>query len=119
MKPLNMESVSSQIRHTVIDPTYVKEYYIFTSFINTLLSMSIICFFLALILQGQLFTCTKHRLFSVLYHVRLILLRVSVIKTRFGLVTGFIGSSLAVTTISSYTIKITVTIAYVTSHTVF
>jgi hypothetical protein len=36
---------------------------------------------------------------------------------RFGLVNRFIGSSLVVTTISSYTLKITVTIAHVTSHT--
>jgi hypothetical protein len=33
------------------------------------------------------------------------------------LVIGFIRSSLLVTTISSYTLKITVTIAHVTSHT--
>jgi hypothetical protein len=35
----------------------------------------------------------------------------------FGLVSRIIGSSLFVTTISSYTLKITVTIANVTSHT--
>jgi hypothetical protein len=35
----------------------------------------------------------------------------------FGLVNQFIGSSLVVTTISSYTLKITATIAHVTSHT--
>jgi hypothetical protein len=35
----------------------------------------------------------------------------------FGLVNRFIGSSLVVTTISSYTLKITVTISHVTSHT--
>jgi hypothetical protein len=40
-----------------------------------------------------------------------------VTKARFGLVNRFIGSSLVVTTISSYTLKITVTIAHVTSHT--
>jgi hypothetical protein len=34
----------------------------------------------------------------------------------FGLVNRFIGSSIVVTTISSYTLKITVTIAHVTSH---
>jgi hypothetical protein len=33
------------------------------------------------------------------------------------LVNGFIGSSLVVTTISSYTLKITVTMSHVTSHT--
>jgi hypothetical protein len=36
-----------------------------------------------------------------------------------GLVNRFIGSSLIITTISSYTLKITVTIAHVTSHTKF
>jgi hypothetical protein len=35
------------------------------------------------------------------------------------MVNRFIGSSLVVTTISSYTLKITVTIAHVTSHTKF
>jgi hypothetical protein len=35
----------------------------------------------------------------------------------FGLVNRFIGSSLVVTTFSSYTLKITVTISHVTSHT--
>jgi hypothetical protein len=39
------------------------------------------------------------------------------LRRRFGLVNRFIGSSLVVTTISSYTPKITVTIAHVTSHT--
>jgi hypothetical protein len=38
------------------------------------------------------------------------------LRRRFGLVNRFIGSSLVVTTISSYTLKITVTIAHVTSH---
>jgi hypothetical protein len=39
------------------------------------------------------------------------------LRRGFGLVNRFIGSSLAVTTISSYTLKITVTTAHVTSHT--
>jgi hypothetical protein len=39
------------------------------------------------------------------------------LRRGFGLVNRFIGSSLVVTTISSYTLKITVTVAYVTSHT--
>jgi hypothetical protein len=39
------------------------------------------------------------------------------LKRGFGLVNQFIGSSLVVTTISSYTLKITVTTAHVTSHT--
>jgi hypothetical protein len=37
-------------------------------------------------------------------------------RRRFGFVNQFIGSSLVVTKISSYTLKITVTIAHVTSH---
>jgi hypothetical protein len=45
-------------------------------------------------------------------HDDVILSRVSVTKTRV-----WIGSLLVVTTISSYTLKITVTIAHVTSHT--
>jgi hypothetical protein len=39
------------------------------------------------------------------------------LKHGFGLVNQFIGSSLYVTTFSSYTLKITVIIAHVTSHT--
>jgi hypothetical protein len=39
------------------------------------------------------------------------------LRRGFGLVNRFIGSSVAVTTISSYTLKITVTVAYVTSRT--
>jgi hypothetical protein len=39
------------------------------------------------------------------------------IRRGFGLVNLFTGSSLVVTTISSYTLKITLTIAHVTSHT--
>jgi hypothetical protein len=39
------------------------------------------------------------------------------LRREFGLVNRFIGSSLVVNTISSYTLKITVTIAHVTSHT--
>jgi hypothetical protein len=39
------------------------------------------------------------------------------LRRGFGLVNRFIGSSLVVTTISSYTLKMTVTIAHVTSHT--
>jgi hypothetical protein len=39
------------------------------------------------------------------------------LRRGFGLVNLFIGSSLVVTTISSYTLKITVTIAHVTSYT--
>jgi hypothetical protein len=38
------------------------------------------------------------------------------LRRGFGSVNRFIGSSLVVTTISSYTLKITVTIAHVTSH---
>jgi hypothetical protein len=45
----------------------------------------------------------------------MIMSRVAVTKTR--LVNRFIGSSLVVTTITSYTPKITVTTAHVTSHT--
>jgi hypothetical protein len=43
--------------------------------------------------------------------------RVSVTRRGFGLVNRFIGYSVVVTIISSYTLKITVIIAYVTSHT--
>jgi hypothetical protein len=39
------------------------------------------------------------------------------LRRGFGLVNRFIGSSLVVTTIISYTLKITVTTAHVTSHT--
>jgi hypothetical protein len=39
------------------------------------------------------------------------------LRRGFGLVNRLIGSSLVVTTISSYTLKITVTAAHVTSHT--
>jgi hypothetical protein len=39
------------------------------------------------------------------------------LRRAFGLMNRFIGSSLVVTTISSYILKITVTIAHVTSHT--
>jgi hypothetical protein len=39
------------------------------------------------------------------------------LRRGFGLVNRLIGSSLVVTTISSYTLKITVTIAHVTPHT--
>jgi hypothetical protein len=39
------------------------------------------------------------------------------LRRGFGLVNRFIGSSLVVATISSYTLKTTVTIAHVTSHT--
>jgi hypothetical protein len=39
------------------------------------------------------------------------------LRRGFRLVNRFVGSSLVVTTISSYTLKITVTIAHVTSHT--
>jgi hypothetical protein len=39
------------------------------------------------------------------------------LRREFGLVNRFIRSSLVVTTISSYTLKVTVTIAHVTSHT--
>jgi hypothetical protein len=39
------------------------------------------------------------------------------LRCGFGLVNRYIRSSLVVTTISSYTLKITVTIAHVTSHT--
>jgi hypothetical protein len=39
------------------------------------------------------------------------------LRRGFGLVNRFIGSSVAVTTISSYTLNITVTIAHITSHT--
>jgi hypothetical protein len=39
------------------------------------------------------------------------------LRREFWLVNGFIGTSLVKTTVSSYTLKITVTIAHVTSHT--
>jgi hypothetical protein len=39
------------------------------------------------------------------------------LRRGFGLVNRFVGSSLVVITISSYTLKITVTIAHITSHT--
>jgi hypothetical protein len=42
---------------------------------------------------------------------------ISDLYTGFGLVNRFIGSSILVTTIGSYTLKITATIAHVTSHT--
>jgi hypothetical protein len=45
-----------------------------------------------------------------------ILSRVQWLRRGFGLVNRFTGPSLVVTTISSYTLKITVTIAHVTSH---
>jgi hypothetical protein len=38
------------------------------------------------------------------------------LRRGFGLVNRFIGSSLVITTINSYTLKIAVTIAHVTSH---
>jgi hypothetical protein len=43
--------------------------------------------------------------------------RIQWLRRGFGLVNQFIGSTLVVTTFSSYTLKITVTVAHVTPHT--